>query len=142
MVAILLAAAASCPAPTPEVALKRIEDAYRSKDMEAVVACKDFRREAELMMARLDKPFLKNDPAIVARIAETLESAFREELRGRGFPELKGVLCRVLEKIPGSSSDIVIATEQCVHPDGGKSVQRIQLAKVGNDWRVLVPVQD
>jgi len=140
VLAILLAAAASCPAPTPEDALRRIEDAYRKRDIEAVIACKDFRREAQLMVAGLDRRELKDDPAVVTRLAETLESAFRQQLRSGGFPEMNGVTCRVVEKVPGSSGDIVVATEQCVFPDGGKSVQRIQVAKVGKDWRVLVPV--
>jgi hypothetical protein len=139
MLALLLAAAATCPAPTPEAALRRIEEAYRSKDIEAVVACKSFRREAQLMLANLKEPKLKEDPEVVAKVAETLEQAFRAELGRNGFPEMKGVVCRIVDKATGDDKDVITATEECVYPDGGKSLQRIQLAKVGNDWRVLAP---
>jgi len=105
-----------------------------------VVACKNFRREAQLMLASLPKKStLQESPEVVAKVAETLESAFRTELGRNGFPEMKGVACRVVDKASGNDSDVIIATEQCLYPDGGKSVQRIQLAKVGSDWRVLGP---
>src|SRR6266849_4133748 len=92
------------------------------------------------MLASLRKKLTpQENPEVVAKVAETLELAFRTELGRNGFPEMKGVVCRIVDKASGNDSDVIIATEQCLYPDGGKSVQRIQLAKVGNDWRVLGP---
>ena len=44
---LLLGAAPACGAKAPEDALRRIEEAYRTKDVELAVACKDFERDPD-----------------------------------------------------------------------------------------------
>lgn len=61
LVVLVLGASPACGAKTPEDALRRLEDAYRAKDLELAVACKDFEREAKIML--------------VQKTAQTLEQA-------------------------------------------------------------------
>ena len=77
---MLLVNAAACDGPdvvthdfsTPEGALLKLEDAYRARDIEGAVACKDFRREADMMLSRMGSPLVK-DEEMVSEIAKVLE---------------------------------------------------------------------
>jgi hypothetical protein len=71
---------------TPEGAIKALEAAYISKDIEAAVAAKDFNEEARLMMVRLH-PQYANDSEILSKTAEALELSFRKQMREKGFPD-------------------------------------------------------
>ena len=122
---------------TPEGALLKLEDAYRERDIEAAVACKDFRREAEMMLARMGSTLATN-VEIVGETAKVLELAFRKEIQDSGFPDFEGVESTFPTKETRPDGTVVV-TEVCRFPDGGTSEQRVQAWHTPSGWRVLTP---
>src|SRR5688500_20135954 len=57
---------------TPEAAVLSLEEAYRARDVNAAVKCKDFRTEAVLMLQKVS-PQLASDAAIIGKTTEVLE---------------------------------------------------------------------
>jgi len=135
-VVLLFGAAPVCGAKAPEDALRRIEDAYRAKDVELAVACKDFEREARLMLDQL-RPGMSSDAELLRKTAETLEQAYRSEVKKTGLPDMKGVRCTVMKKEPGSG-DLVKLTERCVWPDKHESVDVVTVAPSKLGWRLVI----
>lgn len=123
---------------TPEGAILAIEEAYRKEDLEAVLACKDFTAEASIMMAKMS---IEPNEETTKGLADVLESSFVNSMKEYGFPNFNGITAAfpTREKI---SEQHWIITEVCWYADGGKSVQKINVAKTPNGWRVLNPVGD
>ena len=134
----VLDAAPVCGAKSPEDALRRIEDAYRARDLELAVACKDFEREAKAMLEHLatgKSP--APDAALVRETAKTLEAAYRAEIKKTGFPDMTGVQCKVVRKEPGPK-DLTTLTERCTWPDGQTSEDRVTVSSGPLGWRMVV----
>ena len=64
---------------TPEGAILCLEDAYRAEDLEAAVACMDFRTQARLTLTEANWPKEEIDDHLLDQTAEMLESSFRIE---------------------------------------------------------------
>jgi hypothetical protein len=82
-------------------------------------------------------PTLANDPAMIKQAAEGRELAFRSELRTKGFPDFIYLTCSFVGKThiaPG----LVQLTQQCVSPDGAKSLQDLLVVKSELGWRVTL----
>ena len=129
---------------TPEGAIQRLEAAYRAKDLEALVAAKDFRAEARLMLQHLAReqpgnPDMSGDQEVVTKTAEVLELAFRQQITQQGFPDMSQVRCSFAGRQP-VTADLVLVQQICTYPDGGKSRQRINVARTPSGWRVLNPL--
>ncbi len=124
---------------TPEGALLKLEDAYRAKDIEGAVACKDFRREAEMMLGRMGSSLATNGD-FVGETAKVLELAFRKQIQDGGFPSLDGLECTFPTKETRPDGTVVV-TEVCRFPDGGTSEQRVQTWHTPAGWRVLTPLE-
>ena len=77
---------------TPTGAILALEAAYRARDLEAAIACKDFMAEAELMLRRMRLPEI--DEQIVTETARVLELSFRQFIHNHGFPSFDGVDAR------------------------------------------------
>jgi len=125
---------------TPEGAVLCLEDAYRARDIEAAVRCKDFRIEAHLMLREVEQDF-SSDEEVLRQTAEGLELAYRKMIDTNGFPDFDGLDCRFVTRTPyKKNNDIVVVTEICTFADGGTSTQRILVAKTESGWRVLNPL--
>ena len=124
---------------TPEGAILCLEDAYRAKDIEAAVRCKDFQMEARVMLEKLPNLEGGIDDQLVAKTAEVLELGFRKELETQGFPDMTGVVC-TFPKVEPFQDGIVTVTEECSYPGGSKSKQRLLVSQTADGWRVLNPV--
>ena len=122
---------------TPEDAVRALEQAYIQKNEEGVVAALDFVEEGRQMLQKIN-PTLANDAEIIKQAAEDLELSFRNELRTKGFPDFGKLKCSFVEKAQ-ISPGLVKLTEQCVFPDGGKSVQDLIVTKRDLGWRVTLP---
>jgi hypothetical protein len=122
---------------TPIGAILALEAAYRARDLEAAIACKDFMAEAELMLRRMNK--LKIDEQIVTETADVLELTFRRFVDDRGFPALDGVESR-FPYTETLADNLVIVTELCYFPDGHITEQKLIVAKGAHGWRVLNPL--
>jgi hypothetical protein len=122
---------------TPEDAVRALEQAYAEKNADAAVAAMDFVEEGRQMLQKIN-PALANDVEIIKQTAEVLELSFRNELRTKGFPDFGRLKCSFVEKAQ-ISPELVKLTEQCVFPDGGKSVQDLLVVKRALRWRVTLP---
>jgi len=129
---------------TPEDAVRALEQAYIQKNEENAVAAIDFVEEGRQMLQKIN-PTLANDTEIIKQAAEDLELSFedlelsfRNELRTKGFPDFGKLKCSFIRKAQ-ISPGLVKLTEQCVFPDGGKSVQDLIVTKRDLGWRVTLP---
>jgi len=120
----------------PEDAVLALEQAYAQKNVESVVAAMDFVEEGRQMLQKIN-PTLANDPTMVKQAAEGRELAFRDELRTKGFPDFVRLKCSFVGKMqiaPG----LVELRQQCVSPEGAKSVQDLLVVKSELGWRVTL----
>jgi hypothetical protein len=122
---------------TPEDAVRALERAYVQKNEDGAVAAMDFVEEGRQMLQKIN-PTLANDAEIIKRAAADLELSFRNDLRTKGFPDFSNLKCSFLGKAQ-ISPELVKLTEQCVSPDGGKSVQDLIVTKRDMGWRVTLP---
>lgn len=128
---------------TPEGAILKLEESYRNGDLEAAVACKDFRMEAEYMLkdemkTKLPQEQLTDD--IVQEAAEVLEMAYRAQMKKSGLPDFKG-LRSTFPKKTKVKEDIYRVTEVCYFPDGGTSKQDLFVGRRNGEWKVLHAVE-
>ena len=120
----------------PEDAVLALEQAYAQKNADGAVAVMDFVEEGRQMLQKIN-PTLANDPSMVNQAAEGRELAFRDELRAKGFPDFVHLKCSFAGKrqiAPG----LVELRQQCVSPDGTKSVQDLLVVKSEVGWRVTL----
>lgn len=123
---------------TPEAAVLSLEEAYRARDVNAAVKCKDFRTEAVLMLQKVS-PELAGDEEIITQTTEVLELGFRAEMKDEGFPDFTGVTSTFKDKKPfRGRSDIVELTETCVDGRGSATTNQLVVAKTEPGWRVVV----
>ena len=120
---------------TPESAILSLEEAYRRGNVDQAIACKDFKAEAAWMTR--DKPEM-NTPAILAKLAETLELAYRAEMKAN-MPDFKGVTSRFPQKMDLEEGKVVV-TEICKLKDGTISTQNLLVAKTDTGWKVMIPI--
>ena len=117
---------------TPYGALRLYQRAVELHDIEAMVAAKDFKDEAEVMLRGLDQP---PDDDLVSQTAETLEAAFRAQWKEAGWPDLSGTQSFFSEALP-LSDNTVFVHHQLVYPDGAQDTSQVRLVRRGAYWRV------
>lgn len=124
---------------TPEGAILCIEDAYRAKDIEAAVKCKDFYLEGRLMLEKLNVlPKEQIDDELIKKTAEVLELGYRAELKEKGFPDLVGSTATFPKKEPYlEKQNVVVVTEVTRRRDGSVFRERVLVGKTDKGWRVL-----
>jgi len=115
--------------------VRALERAYIQKNADGVVAALDF-VEGGRQLLQETNPALANDAEIIKQTAEVLELSFRNDLRTRGFPDFGKLKCSFVGKAQ-ISPGLIKLTEQCVFPDGGKSVQDLIVMKRDLGWRVV-----
>jgi len=121
---------------SPEDAVLALEQAYVQKNADRAVAVMDFVEEGRQMLQKIN-PTLANDPDMIKQAAEGRELAFRNELRTKGFPDFSHLKCSFVGKTqiaPG----LVQLTQQCVSPDGAKSLRDLLVTKSELGWRVTL----
>ena len=121
---------------TPEGAVLMLEEAYRVRDLEAAVRCKDFAAEARLLL-RHQAPALSHDPGLVRETAEILEASFRKHTV-ETWPDFLGVTSRFMQRYH-DTPEFVVVREECTLPDGTKVRTRLNVARGPDGWRVLNP---
>lgn len=119
---------------TPEGAILCLEDAYRAKDIDRAVACKDFTQEARLMLSKhMEK--VAGDEEVITKMEEVLRLSFIKHI-SEDFPDFKGVQ-NAFPKREQVNESLVIVTEVCFNPDRTKSLQRLYVGRTEDGWRVL-----
>ena len=122
---------------TPEGAIMKIEQAFNENNIEKAIECKDFSKEAELMLSNMSIAELGSE--IVEKTAEVLKLSFIQSLQENGIPKFNNIK-QAFPKREKISSNHIIVTEVCYYPDGGHSIQRLNTYKSKNGWKVLNPV--
>jgi uncharacterized protein YegJ (DUF2314 family) len=124
---------------TPEGAILCIEDAYDARDMNRVIACKDFEAEARLMLSHSTQMgALVNNPEIITETEEAVRSTFIKFIDDYGFPSFKNVR-RAFPTREFLRDDLCIVTEVCQYPDRTRSTERLYVSRRNGEWRVLNP---
>jgi hypothetical protein len=122
---------------TPEKAILSLEEAYRNRDIEAAVSCRDFNVEASVMLESLSEE-MSGDPEILKQTAEVLELGYRAELQNTGFPDFRGITSTFSDSKPfRDHQDIVELTETCSHSDGTTTTNQMVVAKTEAGWKVI-----
>jgi uncharacterized protein YegJ (DUF2314 family) len=125
---------------SPERALISLEQSYARKDADGAAAAKDFTFEADQMLRKM-RSIGTPDADLIAKTAEVLELSFRHELTTKGFPELEGVACKVVDT-KGLHADLVELTDHCTYPDGSKSKETLHAQESAGCWRIVVLPSD
>ena len=123
---------------TPEGAIVLLETAFNEENIEKAMACKDFRKEAELMLAKIGVPNLNE--SLIENTAETLKLSFLKMLQDNGIPKFHNIK-QAFPKREVVSENHMIITEVCYQLDGIKTVQRLNTYNNGNGWKVLSPAE-
>lgn len=124
---------------TPEGAILCLEDAYTNGDVDAAVACKDFVREARHMFGRI--PDFPIEEEILQKTAETLELSFRAYFEENDLPSFEGVE-RAFVRREFEDDWTVMVTEVCRLPGGQRTMDKMWVYKVGQEWRVGPPANE
>lgn len=124
---------------TPEGAILCLEDAYTAGDLDAAVACKDFRNEAHLMLDQ-QSDFSKEEDLLLD-MTNVLELSFREHMLENGMPSFEGVLRAFPERIQ-VTEDAYLITEVCYHPEGRRTIDKLLVTRYEDEWRVGPPIND
>jgi hypothetical protein len=120
----------------PEDAVQALEQAYIQKNADSAVAAMDFEEEGRQMLQKIN-PTLANDPGMIKQAADGRELAFRNELRAKGFPDFIHLKCSFVGKKQIAPA-LVELTQQCVSPDGAKSVHDLLVVRSELGWRVTL----
>lgn len=120
---------------TPEGAILCLEDAYRAKDVDAAIKCRNFDIEAQLMMEKVNPEF-STDKEILAKTAEVLELAYRAEMSD-AFPNFDGVTSTFSQKQPYQDRDDVVSLIETTTYRGRTNSQQLHAAKTEGGWRVV-----
>ena len=120
---------------TPEGAVLVLEDAYDLDDIEKAIDCKNFYREAEMMLKKSVE--IELDDNLITKVAETLRLSFLKSLQENGMPKFKGVIRAFKRQF--ITDQHCILTEICYYPDGSKSEQKLNTYKENDEWKVLSP---
>lgn len=124
---------------TPEGAVLSIENAYRNKDLKAVLKCKDFKIEAQMMFVDLGMEELA-DRKTISETAKTLEAAFRSEIVAC-WPDMEGMEIRCTKQTPVSDTVVVVTEIQLLANGKAASESHIRVAKTKGGWKVLNVVE-
>ena len=126
---------------TPEGAILTLEDAYRAKDLDAALACRDFELEAKFMLEKVGDGAFSKDEEMLKQTAEVLKLGYTAEI-GNSFPDFWGVKSVFSNKQPyKGKTDVVQFTETCTSA-GGSSVNTMVVAKTDDGWKVLTIPED
>jgi hypothetical protein len=124
---------------TPEGAILCLEDAYRRRNIESAVACKDFMIEGILMLLNYDEDMVR-DPEIRKRNAMLAERTYRGKITG-SWPDLEGVESFFFGR-RAYTDGIVVVTEIRRLPDGSFDKLNFLAVKTRGGWRVLNQISD
>lgn len=121
---------------TPEGAILSIENAYIEKNLEKAINCKNFKKEAELMLKEnIEEKIIDNE--IIQKTAETLELSFRKDIKKNGFPKFDKIK-RAFER-NFITPEYCIITETIYYQDWTKSKHDIGVYMENGEWKVLNP---
>ena len=120
---------------TPQGALRMFSAAVAAKDLDAMVAVKNFDYEARQILAGKG-PEIENDSHLVAKTAEVLELAFRTEWQQRAWPELSGASSFYSDASHLDPTTVQL-TEVIQYPSGVQERTVVKLVLRDSQWRLV-----
>jgi hypothetical protein len=125
---------------SPRAALRTLEDAYTAKDLEAAMAARDFRYEAEDVLAALARANgVKQQPGdeLSIELEGILRLRFRQHALEQGAYD-----CTIVEEIP-VNQHLLRLVEECVRKaDGHRTRQVLHAFNRANEWKIVELVID
>lgn len=120
---------------TPEGAWHAMMAAQAARDLEAAVAARHFRYEAEALLCQLhDTPHPA--PEDVQRTAENLERAFRRQMKDDGWLDTTRTR-RMIHSTTEVSPGLVRIVEDCLFPDGSTAQEISHAAFHDGRWGIV-----
>jgi hypothetical protein len=117
---------------TPQGALRVYQAAVVARDLDRMVAVKDFEYEARQML-RGKGQGVDGDPEVTALTASTLKAAFRAEWQRRGWPDLSGSVTYYSEALPLDSTTVRVV-ELLQLPSGAKERSVVKVVRRDSEW--------
>lgn len=119
---------------TPQGAIRLYHQGVRLRDIEAMVAAKDFEYEARQVLGRNGRD-LARDAELIAVTARTLEDAFRAEWGNRTWPDLDGVQAYYSPALSIDATAVGVV-EVLQYPDGRRERTMLRVVRRGSEWRL------
>ncbi|QIH34488.1 DUF2314 domain-containing protein [Sphingobacterium sp. DR205] len=118
---------------TPEGAIVKIENFYSAKDLQGILSCKNFTKEAENL---LNERNLLITEDLVNEIAETLKVTFIQDLKENGYPYFKDIERNF--NLKEEKENMQLIEEKVVYQDGSVTVNNLWVwhSKEG-EWKIL-----
>ncbi len=120
---------------TPEGAINALEYAYDTQDLEKVLACKDFVKEAEILLKPME---VEVDTELIEQTAEVLQLSFVKNIQEHGFPDFSDMISKAFVSREYVAKNHYIITQVCTYKNE-KSVDRLNTYQTEYGWRVLSP---
>ncbi|GEM54973.1 hypothetical protein B0A58_16145 [Flavobacterium branchiophilum NBRC 15030 = ATCC 35035] len=119
---------------TPEEAIISLEKAYSNKDLENVIASKDFETEAKLM--------LQNNSILLTReliqeTSELLRLSLIEHIQNNGYPNFNDVK-RVFSSLSEIDNNLYVLDETLNYTNGESYTNKIMLTNTDGQWKVVM----
>ena len=121
---------------TPEGTVLCLENAFRQRNIEEAVACRDFATEATLWLQERGHLSSEKKTAALSETIQAMEKSFRNAL-AKGLPP-DWILGKsyFLPREP-FAVDIVVVNKFTQVPEGGLYSQQILVARTGDKWRTV-----
>lgn len=121
---------------TPEGAITTYEEAYRRKDLNIILKCKNFKEEAKIYMLKKFGSFFYDEKSLVD-LQESLKLSFIKKIEIEGFKEINWRK-RAFTRRDYIDEDLVLVTEWVFRDDGTKDRLRYYVWRNPNYmWKIL-----
>ena len=112
--------------------------AYTENDLHAIIASKNFRAEAKLVLEKNEgDSYDPDDKELIAETAALLELALVTQLEKNGFPDFTGVR-REFSNLYHIEGDLHAIKEELIYPDETFFVNKIFLTVNNGIWKVAM----
>jgi len=119
---------------TPEQAIISLENAFSNKDILNVVASKNFKAEAKIVLQRTN---VELDEETIDLTAKLLELSLVEYILNNGFPDFSMVK-RQFSELSEIDDDLYFIEETLIYEDGKTYSNIIFLTVEDNKWKVAM----
>jgi len=119
---------------TPEEAVISLEIAYTNRNLEAILASKDFETEARLI---LESKSYEITDEIILEVAKLLELSLIKSLQDNDYPNFAAAR-REFSELNKLKDNIFFLEERIFYPDSTCHINKIFLSNNDNLWKVAM----
>ena len=118
-------------------AIISLETAYTNKSLDAILASKDFKTEAILILEQASYKYDLTDETIIYETANLLELTLIQSLKENGYPSFENVE-RQFTELNNVRNNIYSIEEKLIFPNNSKYINKIFLTVNNNIWKVAM----